>query len=42
MILEELDLPDTPQVSGTIRDVPIRWADVRREAKTLTEQGRRL
>ena len=30
------------QVSGTIRDVPLRWADVRREAKTLSEQGRKL
>jgi len=28
---------------GTIRDLPIKWADVRREAKsTLTIQGQRL
>src|SRR2546422_7777773 len=38
VILEALDLPDTPQVSGTIRDVPIRWADVRREAKRSEER----
>jgi hypothetical protein len=28
--------------SGTILDLPIQWADVRRQARTLTEQGRRL
>jgi hypothetical protein len=28
---------------GTIRDLPIKWADVRREAKSmLTIQGQRL
>jgi D-proline reductase (dithiol) PrdB len=42
VLLEALDLLGTAQVSGTIRDIPIKWADVRREAKTLTEQGRRL
>lgn len=42
VLLEALDLLDTAQVSGTIRDIPIKWADVRRGAKTLTEQGRRL
>ena len=42
VILEALDLLGTAQESGTIRDVPIKWADVRREAKTLTEQGRQL
>jgi hypothetical protein len=41
-MFEALDLLETAQTSGTIRDVPIRWADVRREAKKLTEQGRRL
>jgi hypothetical protein len=40
--LEALQLLDTAEVSGTIRDVPIKWADVRREAKVLTKQGRRL
>lgn len=42
VLLEALDLLETAQVSGAIRDVPIKWADVRREAKTLTEQGHRL
>jgi hypothetical protein len=42
VLLEALDLLETMHVSGTIRDIPIKWADVRREAKTLTEQGRRL
>ena len=42
VLLEALDLLETAQVSGTIRDISIKWADVRREAKTLTEQGRRL
>ena len=32
----------TAHVSGTIRDVPVKWAEVRRETKTLTEQGRKL
>jgi hypothetical protein len=40
--LEAFSLLETAQVSGTIRDVPLRWADVRREAKTLSEQGRKL
>ena len=42
VLLEAFDLPETAQVSGTIRDIPIKWADIRRQAKTLTEQGRRL
>jgi D-proline reductase (dithiol) PrdB len=42
VLLEALDLLETARVSGTIRDIPIKWADVRREARTLTEQGRRL
>jgi D-proline reductase (dithiol) PrdB len=42
VLLEAFDLLGTAQVSGTIRDIPIKWADVRREAKALTEQGRRL
>jgi hypothetical protein len=40
--LEALYLLETAQISGTIRNVPLRWADVRREAKMLTEQGRKL
>ncbi len=42
VLFEALDLLVTAQLSGIIRDIPIKWADVRREAKTLTEQGRRL
>lgn len=42
VLLEALDLLVTAQISGIIRDIRIKWADVRREAKTLTEQGRRL
>ena len=42
VLLEALDLLETSQLSGTICDIPIKGADVRREAKTLSEQGRRL
>jgi len=42
VLFEALNFLETATASGTIRDVPIRWADVRREAKTLTEQGRKL
>ena len=42
VLLEALQLLDTEEVSGTIRDVPIKWAEVQREAKALTKQGRRL
>jgi hypothetical protein len=42
VLLEALNLLETAQISGTIRDVPVRWADVRRQAKMLTEQGRKL
>jgi hypothetical protein len=42
VLLGAVQLLDTAQLSGTIRDVPIKWTDVRREAKTLTRQGRSL
>lgn len=42
VLLEAFQLLETAGVSGTIRDLPIKWANVRREAKTLTDQGRRL
>jgi hypothetical protein len=42
VLFEAFSLLETAQVSGTIPDVPLRWADVRREAKTLSEQGRKL
>ncbi|MBI2682215.1 MAG: hypothetical protein HYX26_03205 [Acidobacteriales bacterium] len=37
-----LELLQNATQSGEIRDLPIKWADVRREARILTEQGRRL
>jgi hypothetical protein len=42
VLFETFDLLETARVSGTIRDVPMKWADVRRDAKALTEQGRKL
>ena len=42
VLLEALNLLETAQISGTIRDVQLRWAEVRRQAKMLTEQGRKL
>ena len=42
VILESLKLVYTAEQSGTINTLPINWASVRREAKTLSEQGKRL
>ena len=42
VLLAMLDALTSIKESGTIVDLPIKWADVRREAKTLTEQGRKL
>ena len=42
VILAALEMLETDVDPGTIVDLPIKWADVRREAKTLTEQGRKL
>ena len=42
VVMEALQLLETVATSGTIMTLPIKWADVRREAKLLTEQGRRL
>jgi len=42
VLLEMLDVVTHEQQPGTIRDLNIRWGDVRREAKDLTSQGRRL
>lgn len=42
VVLAALDMLESSGDPGTIRDLPIKWADVRREAKTLTEQGRKL
>ena len=37
-----LRLVETAIESGTIETLPIKWADVRREAKALPEQGKKL
>jgi hypothetical protein len=42
VVLAALGMLESSEVPGTIRDLPIKWADVRREAKTLTDQGRKL
>jgi hypothetical protein len=42
VLFEALKLLETATESGTIRDILIRWAEVRREAKTLTDQDRNL
>ena len=42
VVLAALGLLESSEQPGTILDLPIKWADVRREAKTLTEQGRKL
>jgi D-proline reductase (dithiol) PrdB len=42
VLVEALTLVETAKESGTIRDMLIKWADIRREAKMLTDQGRKL
>ena len=42
VVLAALGLLETSNEPGTILDLRIKWAEVRREAKTLTEQGRKL
>jgi hypothetical protein len=42
VILSALDMLENAPEPGTIVDLPIKWAQVRREAKTLSEQGRKL
>ncbi len=42
VLLASLGLLETGDKPGTILDLAIKWADVRREAKTLTEQGQKL
>lgn len=42
VVLAALGLLETGNEPGTILDLRIKWADVRREAKALTEQGRTL
>ena len=42
VVLAVLGLLESSEQPGTILDLRIKWAHVRREAKTLTEQGRKL
>ena len=42
VLLEAFQTLETATEPGTIHDLIIKWADVRREAKLLSEQGRRL
>jgi hypothetical protein len=42
VLFEALYLLETADIPGTIRHLPMPWADVRREAKTLTGQGLKL
>ena len=42
VVLEALQLLQTAETSGTISTLPLKWAEVRREAKLLSEQGKRL
>jgi hypothetical protein len=42
IVLQALHLIEAAERSGTIKTLPIKWADVRRQAKTLTDQGRQL
>ena len=42
VVLAALGLLESGNEPGTILDLGIKWAEVRREAKTLTEQGRKL
>jgi hypothetical protein len=42
VLLEAFRTLETASESGTIQDLIIKWADVRREAKTLSAQGLKL
>jgi len=42
VVCAALEMLETATEPGTIRDLMIKWADVRREAKLLTPQGRSL
>jgi hypothetical protein len=42
VILTALDAVQTIEQSGAIVELPIPWAEVRRQSKTLTEQGKKL
>jgi hypothetical protein len=42
VVLVALAMLESSEEPGSIVDLPIKWADVRRQAKALTEQGRNL
>jgi hypothetical protein len=42
VILTALAAVQTIEQSGTIIELPIPWAEVRRQSKALTEQGKKL
>jgi D-proline reductase (dithiol) PrdB len=42
VLMEAFRTLETATESGTIQDLPIKWADVRREANTLSAQGWKL
>jgi hypothetical protein len=42
VVLAALALLQNSENPGLMINLAVKWADVRREAKTLTEQGRRL
>ena len=42
VLLASLGLLEAGSEPGTIQNLAIKWADVRREAKTLTRQGHSL
>jgi hypothetical protein len=42
VVVEALQLVQTAEASGTIVTLPVKWADVRRAAKLLSEQGKGL
>jgi hypothetical protein len=42
IVVQALQLLHSAEVSGTILSLPLKWAQARREAKVLTDQGKRL
>jgi len=42
VILTALDAVQTIEQSGTILELSIPWAEVRRQSKAVTDQGKRL
>ena len=42
VLFEAIDVLEVTEESGTIRNLPIRWVDVRRGAKILSDQAMKL